>query len=154
MLARLFGSARRATVIGFTALALVLATAHAADVAEGQRCDACGVVVSISVSSQDESWTPLGVVTSAQPTSTSPGSTEMRSMYAFGSEGSRGMVMVGAAGGAVYARRPGTYQKRKWDVTIRMDGGAQRVVTQAYEPLFREGDRVRVMGTQVELLDT
>jgi len=61
------------------------------------------------------------------------------------------LVLVGAAGGAVYAKRPNSYQRPRWDVTVKLDTGATRVLPQLYEPLLREGDRVRVFGTQVEL---
>ena len=115
-------------------------------------CDNCGVVMSIRTSTEDAEWTPLGVV-SPGTSLTSPGGTESRSAIAFGSDGSRGLVMIGAAGGAVYAKRPNAYQRPRWDVTIKMDRGDTRVVTQRYEPLLREGDRVRVMGTQLELID-
>ena len=33
-----------------------------------------------------------------------------------------------------------------------MDDGSARQVTQNYEPLLQVGDRVRVFGTQVELV--
>lgn len=62
--------------------------------------------------------------------------------------------MIGAAGGAVYAKRPNAYQRPRWDVTIKMESGQTQVVPQSYEPLLREGDRVRVMGTQLELVDS
>jgi outer membrane lipoprotein SlyB len=116
-------------------------------------CDNCGVVVSIQTSVQEEQWTPLGVV-SPGTSLTGPGGGEARSAIAFGSDGSRGMVMVGAAGGAMYAKRPNAYQRPRWDVTVKMDRGGTRVVQQRYEPLLREGDRVRIMGTQLELVDS
>jgi hypothetical protein len=35
-----------------------------------------------------------------------------------------------------------------------MDRGDTRVLQQRYEPLLREGDRVRVLGTQIELVES
>ena len=65
----------------------------------------------------------------------------------------QGIVVVGAAGGAAYAKRPNAYEKPRWDVTVKMDRGGTRVVSQGYEPLLREGDRVRIFGTQLELVN-
>ncbi len=115
-------------------------------------CDNCGVVVSIRMQVQEEQWAPLGVVSAGGNSPTGTGGGEARSAFAFGSDGSRGLVVIGAAGGAVYARRPNSYQKPRWDVTIKMDRGDTRVVQQRYEPLLREDDRVRVIGTQLELV--
>jgi hypothetical protein len=38
-------------------------------------------------------------------------------------------------------------------VTVKLDSGRSRVLTLAYEPYVREGDRVRVAGNSVELVD-
>jgi len=65
----------------------------------------------------------------------------------------QGLVIVGAAGGAAYAKKPNAYEKPRWDVTLKMDTGATRVVSQSYEPMLREGDRVRVLGTQLDLVN-
>ena len=78
---------------------------------------------------------------------------EGRSAFVFGSDGSRDLVLIGAAGGAVYAKRQNSYQRTRWDVTVKMDGGNTRVVQQRYEPFLREGDRVRILGTQLELIE-
>jgi len=140
--------------IAIVLAAFVIAGAAAAQTAPtATPCDNCGVVVSIQTSVQEEQWTPLGVV-SPGTSLTAPGGGEARSAIAFGSDGSRGMVMVGAAGGAMYAKRPNAYQRPRWDVTVKMDRGGTRVVQQRYEPLLREGDRVRIMGTQLELVDS
>ena len=65
----------------------------------------------------------------------------------------RGMVVVGAAGGAAYAQKPSEYQRQRWDVTVKMDSGPPRVINLSYEPFVQEGDRVRVFGNQLELLN-
>ena len=118
----------------------------------GGACDNCGVITSINTSVEEEQWQPLGVVP-APGSLSSPGGSEGRSAFAFGSDGSRGLVLIGAAGGAVYAKRQNSYQRTRWDVTVKMDRGNTRVVQQRYEPLLREGDRVRILGTQLELIE-
>ncbi len=71
----------------------------------------------------------------------------------FGSDGPRGLVVLGAAGGAAYAQRPNEYRRQRWDVTVKMDDGSTRVVNLRYEPLLvQEGDRVRIAGKNVELV--
>ena len=140
-------------------LALALSLLLIADVAAAQAgtfsggvCDNCGVITSINTSVQEEQWQPLGVVP-APGSLSSPGGNEGRSAFAFGSDGSRGLVLIGAAGGAVYAKRQNSYQRTRWDVTVKMDRGNTRVVQQRYEPVLREGDRVRILGTQLELIE-
>jgi outer membrane lipoprotein SlyB len=134
-------------------LALAASAQQPADAPQAARCDNCGVVVAIQMSTEHEQWTPLGVM-NAGPAHSSGDSTEGRSAFAFGRDGKRELIMIGTAGGAVYAKRPNAYQKPRWDVTVKMDDGSRRVVQQRYEPFVHEGDRVRIMGTQLELTDT
>jgi len=128
---------------------MTCASAFAQTADQPSACANCGVVVSIVRVVEQESWTPLGVSSAAS--SATSGDVQGRTAFACGGEGKPSLVLVGAAGGAVYAKRPNSYQRPRWDVTVKLDTGATRVLPQLYEPLLREGDRVRVFGTQVEL---
>ena len=59
----------------------------------GGVCDTCGVITSINTAAQEEQWQPLGVVP-APGSLSSPGGSEGRSAFAFGSDGSRGLVLI------------------------------------------------------------
>jgi outer membrane lipoprotein SlyB len=64
----------------------------------------------------------------------------------------QGTVVLGAAGGVAYQSRPSSLNAQRWELLVRMDDGSVRTVTQNYQPMLQSGDRVRVFGTQVELL--
>jgi outer membrane lipoprotein SlyB len=96
-------------------------------------------------------WTPLGGGASA-----SPGEYNGRVTTAFQigpGLSNQGIVILGAGGGADYQKRPNAYDQPRWEVTIKLDNGQKRVVTVAYEPFVREGERVRVAGTALELVE-
>jgi outer membrane lipoprotein SlyB len=119
-------------------------------------CANCGTVQSIIPVSERKQWTPLGSVADSAAYGGGPtGQAGSQTMYSIGPGFSnKGMVVVGAAGGAAYAQKPNEYQRQRWDVTIKMDSGPPpRVVNLSYEPLFQEGDRVRVMGNQLEAVN-
>ncbi|MBS0320918.1 MAG: hypothetical protein JSR18_10295, partial [Proteobacteria bacterium] len=114
---------------------LAVATAHAqggvpaapSRAAPAAACENCGTVLSIEpVDTDVQQWTPLGSVPSTafaggDPTS-QPGRTSTQ--YVIGRDGSnQGAVQLGAAGGAVYARRPQQSRDRRWQVTVKMDLG-------------------------------
>jgi outer membrane lipoprotein SlyB len=132
----------------------VTAAGPAAAQERGDVCgNACGIVQSIRVTTDRAQWTPLGTTPPAT-VATGGGMTENRTQYQIGPQlKNQGLVIVGAAGGAAYTRRPTQYEKPRWDVTVKMDNGSIRIVPQSYEPLLREGDRVRVLGTQLELVN-
>ena len=119
-------------------------------------CSNCGTVQSINPVSVRQQWTPLGSMADSSaigggPTGQPGGATMLSIGPGFTN---KGMVVVGAAGGAAYAQKPNEYQRQRWDVTIKMDSGPPpRVVNLSYEPYFQEGDRVRVQGNQLELLN-
>jgi outer membrane lipoprotein SlyB len=115
-------------------------------------CDHCGKVEAIRQASTQTQWSPLGSV----PSVTQAGSDLSPSSitaYKIGKDlSNQGQVMIGAAGGAVYQTRPTQRNATRWEIVVRMDDGSARSVTQNYEPLLQVGDRVRVFGTQIELL--
>lgn len=120
-------------------------------------CDGvCGVIQSIAAAAERQVWTPLGSVAPnslgvAGLSGMSGTSTQMQ--FGPGLK-NQGLVVIGAAGGAVYAQKPNEYRRTRWDVTLKMDDGTTRVVSLATEPLFvQEGDYVRVMGNNIELIN-
>ena len=118
------------------------------------RCGACGKVESIRQSTSKQQWTPLGTGVGVGGTPSLGDYPAGVTSYSIGPGlSNQGMVVLGAAGGAAYKKTPNSYEQPRWDVTVKMDGGGVRVVSMSYEPYVREGDRVRIAGNNVELLD-
>jgi hypothetical protein len=138
--------------IALAAAMLALAVSAFAQ-APANGCDACGVVTSIAKMTERQQWTPLG--STGTNTATASGRmTDATTQFSIGPQlKNQGLVIVGAAGGATYGKRPSAYEKPRWDVTVKMDRGGTRVISQSYEPMLRDGDRVRVLGTQLDLLN-
>ena len=150
-------SAARAFVVAASA---ALAFVAAGVFAQGQQrppCDgACGVIQSIAPVTERQEWTPLGAVSPGASGITGPSSMSGTStQISFGPGfANQGLVVLGAAGGAMYAQRPGDYRRQRWDVTLKMDNGQARVVSLRTEPLMvQEGDYVRVSGNSLELVN-
>ena len=140
-------------VVGAIALAATMLAGAARAQPPADACDACGVVTRIATSTERQQWTPLGT-TGVQTVTPSGRMTDATTQFQIGPQlQNQGIVIVGAAGGANYAKRPNAYEKPRWDVTIKMDRGGTRVIPQSYEPMLREGDRVRVLGTQLDLIN-
>jgi hypothetical protein len=117
-------------------------------------CGACGKVESIRQSTTKAQWTPLGTGVGVGGTPSLGDAPSGVTSFKIGPGlSNQGMVVLGAAGGAAYKTTPGSYEQRRWDITVKMDGGGVRVVSLSYEPYVREGDRVRIAGNNVELLD-
>jgi hypothetical protein len=118
------------------------------------ECGACGKVESIRQTTQQQQWTPLGTGVGVGGTPSLGEAPAGVTSYRIGPGlSNQGMVVLGAAGGASYKRTPSSYEQRRWDVTVRLDGGGTRIVSLSYEPYVREGDRVRIAGNNVELLE-
>ena len=145
----------RRTAFAFAA-ALVASPVAAQSPAPGAAagdCERCGKIESIRPITAKDACTPLGTV-SATPlgegSATAPSGV---TMFQIGPGFSKqGTVVIGAAGGAAYRTRPPELNAKRWEIVVRLDDGGSRSVVQNYEPMLREGDRVRVMGNQLELV--
>src|SRR5215472_9534681 len=113
-------------------------------------CERCGVVETIRQAVNQNQWTPLGSVPSVASGSSGLNPSSITA-YQIGRD-NQGQVTIGAAGGAVYQQNKPTQRVTRWEIVVRMDDGSARSVIQNYEPLLQVGDRVRVFGTQVELV--
>jgi len=123
---------------------------HAQKGNTGSDCSTfpCGRVESIVQTTVRQAWTPLGSGSSFQSDS------KVTTSWQIGPDlSNQGIVMLGAGGGAAYKKTPSSYEQPRWEVTVKMDSGQKRVLTVAYEPFVREGDRVRVAGNSLELVE-
>lgn len=120
--------------------------------ASTETCDRCGTIELIRQAGSKDSWTRLGSV-APSGVGTSDLAPMAITQYQVGRDLSKkGTVLLGAAGGVAYQSRPSALNVQRWELVVRMDDGSVRTVTQNYQPLLQSGDRVRVFGTQVELL--
>lgn len=108
----------------------------------------CGRIETIRQTTVTTSWTPLGTGSGFATDNKAVAAYQIGPGFS-----NQGMVMLGAGGGAAYKKTPNQYEQPRWEVTIKLDSGPRRVVTVAYEPFVREGDRVRVAGNSLELID-
>jgi len=117
-------------------------------------CGPCGKVESIRQTTTKQQWTRLGTgvgVGGVPDVGDAPaGVTAFKIGPGLSNQG---MVVLGSAGGAAYSKTPNAYEPKRWEVTVKMDGGGVRIVTLSYEPYVHEGDRVRVAGNNLELLE-
>ena len=144
---------RLAALIALVAVALVAPPVFAQATPSGGDCSEfpCGRVVSITQGAVKNDWTPLGT-TAATPVGAQQGRVTTTFQFGRGMT-NEGIVLLGATGGAVYGKSPNSYEKPQWQVAVKLDSGRMRVVSVPYEPYVREGDRVRLAGNNVELVD-
>ena len=114
------------------------------------NCERCGTVATIRQAANQNQLTPRGTMPSVAYGSSGLNPSSITA-YQIGRD-NQGQVTIGAAGGAVYQQNRPTQRVTRWEIVVRMDDGSARQVTQNYEPLLQVGDRVRVFGTQVELV--
>ena len=144
------GRLRAMLIAGATVLAAAAVQAQPAP-----RCDNCGTIAGVRQTTEKNTWTPLGTAAPSAGPGESIGSTgRVTSAFQIGPQGkNQGLVILGSAGGGSYAKRPDSYEQPRWDLDVTMDAGGTRTVSLRYDPPFRPGDRVRVYGTQLELID-
>jgi len=119
------------------------------------ECGVCGTVESIRQTAATQQWTPLGTGVGVGGVPDLGDAPAGVTSYRIGPGlSNQGMVVLGSAGGAAYRKTPNSYERLRWEVTVKLfGGGGVRIVTLSYEPYVHEGDRVRVAGNNVELLD-
>jgi outer membrane lipoprotein SlyB len=146
-------ASRLQRLVAILAAALVATLAHAQSTPATGECSdfPCGRVLTIKQTTVKNDWTPLGT-TGQQPVGTQPDRVTTTFQFGRGMT-NEGIVVLGAQGGAVYGKSPNSYEKPQWQVTVKLDSGRTRVLTVPYEPYVREGDRVRIAGNNVELID-
>jgi outer membrane lipoprotein SlyB len=140
-------------LVAILASLLVATLAHAQSTPASGECSdfPCGRVLTIKQTTVKNDWTPLGT-TGQQPVGMQPDRVTTTFQFGRGMT-NEGIVVLGAQGGAVYGKSPNSYEKPQWQVTVKLDSGRTRVLTVPYEPYVREGDRVRIAGNNVELID-
>ncbi len=118
-------------------------------------CGACGIIESIRQTTTKDQWTPLGMGAGVggAPSNLGDGPAAVTSFQIGPGFTNQGMLLLGSAGGASYRKAPNSYERPRWELTVKLDSGGVRLVTLAYEPYVREGDHVRISGNNVELLD-
>jgi hypothetical protein len=139
-----------ALALAFMVAAISFPLSHAQKGNTGSDCSTfpCGRVESIVQTTVRQAWTPLGSGSSFYSDS------KVTTSWQIGPDlSNQGMVMLGAGGGAAYKKTPNSYEQPRWEVTVKLDNGQKRVLTVAYEPFVREGDRVRVAGNSLELVE-
>lgn len=142
---------------GGLAAALTVAALARAQGAAGAAalCANCGTIVAIDTYDSEQQLTSLGMIspgTLAGDNGTGQ-SGRVTAQFAIGRGFTNdGMVLLGSAGGVAYARTPPNAPQKRWEVTVKMDDGTRRSLRQSYAPSLVEGDRVRVYGTQLELI--
>ena len=145
--------ARYLPILLFAGLVASAAQAQTSTSTDAPDCKSfpCGRVEAIRQTTVKQPWTPLGGGASASP---GDNSGRVSTSFQIGPGlSNQGMVLLGAGGGAAYQKTPNQYDQPRWEVTIKLDNGQKRVVTVAYEPFVREGDRVRIAGNSIELVD-
>jgi hypothetical protein len=141
---------------GLAAAIVAAALAQAQGAGGGATpCANCGTIIAIDATDREQQLTSLGMIspgTLAGDNGTGQ-SGRVTAQFAIGRGFTNdGMVLLGSAGGVAYARTPSNAPQKRWQVTVRMDDGTRRSLQQSYQPSLVEGDRVRVYGTQLELI--
>lgn len=109
-------------------------------------CTTCGKVMSVKPIPDTEAPTPLG---SKAIAGESGAQTTMRLSR---DPANKGLVTMESGGGGQRAKRAPNKKRGRYEITVLLDDGTNKIVSFAYEPFVHEGDRVRVTGNTLELV--
>ena len=104
--------------------AMLAATAVPAPAQE--KCANCGRVESVREYTAKTGWTPLGATATAGANPSAADAGRVSTQYNFTTGN---VVLLGAAGGAGYAKRPNSYERPLWAIAVRMFDGRRRSVS-------------------------
>jgi outer membrane lipoprotein SlyB len=126
-----------------------VAESRPAQVAESRpRCLDCGVVEAVHLVEVKGQGTGIGAVAGGVAGAL------LGNQFGHGN-GRTVMTLAGAAGGALAGNEveKSARTTKHWNVSVRLESGATRVVSYASQPAWRPGDHVRVVNGALESLN-
>ena len=114
-------------------------------VAAAVKCAECGVIESVREIDAKGSGSGLGAVGGAVVGG-------LLGNQVGGGRGQDVLTVVGAVGGAVAGNEVEKRVKttKSWEVTVRLYDGSSRVISQAHQPTWRTGDKVKVVNGAIQ----
>lgn len=116
------------------------ARTESAKPAQAAVCGNCGVITSIKAAEQSGEATGLGAVAGGVVGG-------LLGNQVGQGRGKTAATVVGAAGGAYAGHQVEKQMKKakRYDVSVKMDDGSTRVISQKTEPAFKVGDKVKIV---------
>ncbi|MBI2311151.1 MAG: glycine zipper 2TM domain-containing protein [Betaproteobacteria bacterium] len=104
------------------------------------KCENCGVVEGITVREQEGEATGLGAIAGGVAGA-------LLGNQAGQGRGKTAATVVGAAGGAYAGHQVEKSMKKakRYDISVRMDDGTTRIISQTTEPAVKVNDKVKIV---------